>query len=57
MDKKKKSYQKPKIARIDLKSEEIFLTSCKLASGSLSTRARAFRCSASTRCSTITGAS
>lgn len=57
MRKAKRAYQKPEISQVDLKSEEIFLTNCKLTSGSAATRARNFRCSNSTRCSTIQGAS
>lgn len=57
MKKAKKAYQKPDISQVDLKSEEIFLTNCKLTSGQAATRSRSFRCSNSSRCSTIRGAS
>lgn len=57
MPAKKKAYQKPELNQIDLKSEEIFLTNCKLTSGSIATRARTISCSTQTRCATTLGSS
>lgn len=58
MTKVKKPYIKPEITQIDLKGEEIFLSNCKLSSGSSTTSGRASgRCSNATRCRTTRGTS
>lgn len=49
----KKAYIKPELTQIDLKSEEVLLTSCKLSSGAAGTRGRTDKaCTADIRCST-----
>jgi len=48
----KKAYIKPELTQIDLKSEEVFLTSCKLSSGVGGTSGRTNKsCTADIRCS------
>lgn len=54
---RKKAYLKPELTRIELKSEELLLTNCKLTSGGNATSGRARACSASVRCSSQRGSS
>jgi len=54
----KKAYIKPELTQIELKSEEIFLTNCKLTSGGTATSGRTARpCAGDARCSATTGTS
>jgi len=53
--KQKKSYLKPEVTQIELKTEEIFLTNCKLSSGGATASGRASSvCSTSGRCRATT---
>lgn len=57
MIKQKKTYVRPEVTQIKLKGEEIFLSNCKLSSGTSATSSRSnARCTGS-RCRTTYGTS